>query len=34
MNHKGQIWITKLLNEQQRAYAQKSGLEVTEIPPN
>ncbi len=32
MNQKGQIWITKLLNEQQRAYAQNSGLEVKEIP--
>ena len=32
MNYKGQIWITKLLNEQQRAYAKKSGLEVKEIP--
>ena len=31
MYQKGQIWITKSLNKQQRACAQNSGLEIKEI---
>ena len=31
MDQKGQIWITKSLSEQQKIYAQNSGLDVKEI---
>ena len=31
MDQKGQIWITKSLNKQQKACAQNSGLDVKEI---
>ena len=31
MNQKGQIWITKSLNERQRTYAQNVGLQIKEV---
>ena len=32
MNQKGQIWMTKSLNERQRAYAQSLELNIHEVP--
>jgi uroporphyrinogen-III synthase len=31
MNQKGQIWMTKSLNERQRSYAQNVGLQIKEV---
>jgi len=31
MNQKGQIWMTKSLNERQRSYAQNLGLQIKEV---